>query len=405
MSKGSFFTGQPIFNQILNFVPDRLVASAAAEFNSDYYFKRFKTRDHLITMIYAIFNHCTSLREVTTGLLAAEHRIGHLGLKYFPRRSTISDANQNRNPEVFGKIYHKLLEHHQSILPDSRLKKNKKEIYIVDSTTITLFKEILKAAGPSHNNGKRKGGIKVHTVLHSGYDVPVMIRYSASASPDSPFLREINIPKGATVIFDRGYNDYKTYNRFDEEGVTWVTRLREDSVYEVTEKRTLTDLQKQKGLRKDEFITLGHNHHSKAVKVRARKIDYKDPVTKKRLVFITNNRNLSALTIAAYYQKRWQVETFFKRIKQNYPVQYFLGDNDNAIQIQIWCALIADLLLKIIKNGTRTKMSYSNMNSLIRLHMMTYMNLTAFLRAPEKSLLIRINEQKKQDQVRTLFDP
>lgn len=405
MNKGSFFTGQPIFNQILQFIPHSIINAAVRDCNSDYYYKCFKTRDHLVTMLYAIFNHCTSLREVTTGLLAAGNRIEHLGLTKPPSRSTISDANKNRDSEVFGQIYHKLLERYKHILPDSRKRKNTKSLYIFDSSTISLFKEILKASGLSYTNGKRRGGIKVHTLLDSQHDLPVMVRYSASASPDSQFLKEVHLPKGSVIVFDKGYNDYKTYNRFEEEGITWVTRLREDSVYMVEEKKVVPDTQKAEGVLSDHLITLGHSHSKKAVKVKARKIGYKDPVTKKKLVFITNNRQLKASTIAGYYQKRWQIEVFFKRIKQNYPLKYFLGDNDNAIKIQIWCSLIADLLLKIIRQGTRTTMSHSNMSSLIRLHLFTYMKLKEFLRSPERSLLKKFKHEKKLAINPTLFDP
>jgi hypothetical protein len=121
--------------------------------------------------------------------------------------------------------------------------------------------------------------------------------------------------------------------------------------------------------------------------------------------FLCNSRRLHATTIAGYYQKRWQIETFFKRIKQNYPLQYFLGDNENAIKIQIWSALIADLLLKLIKKGTRSKMSFSNMTSLVRLHLMTYMNLAEFLKSPERSLLKRIKLTQQQLIKPSLFSP
>ena len=134
-------------------------------------------------------------------------------------------------------------------------------------------------------------------------------------------------------------------------------------------------------------------------------IGYRDPVTKKDFQFITNNQQLAPLTIAGYYKQRWQIETFFKRIKQNYPLQYFLGDNENAVKIQIWCALIADLLLKVIKRGTGSQMSFSNIAALVRIHLMTYMDLKDFLRSPEKSLLKKVRKQKEADINPSLFSP
>ncbi len=156
MSKGTFFTGQPIFNQVLNFIPRSLVSEVARELNGDHYYKTFKTYEHLITMLYAVFNQCTCLREVTTGLLAWDKRIQHLGINAHPRRSTISDANSKRNPEIFEKIYLGLLKRYQSVLPDSRRGTKKDNLYIFDSTSIGLFQEILKGAGRNRHDGRRK---------------------------------------------------------------------------------------------------------------------------------------------------------------------------------------------------------------------------------------------------------
>ena len=402
MRKGSFFTGQPIFNQVLKFIPRRDVITIARQLDADRYYKNFKTYDHLVTMLYSIFNHCHSLREVTTGLLAWDHRIEHLGIDSHPRRSTFADANQKRSPEVFEKIYLKLLQRYQHLLPDSRKRSRKDNLYIFDSTTIALFQEILKGAGRTPADGRRKGGIKVHTLLHAATDVPTMIRYSAAAVNDTKFLKTVQLPAGSVIVFDKGYRDYTTYNRFTDQKITWVTRHRDSSVYTVINKKDLSEYHKKHGVTKDRIIVLGHSGKN-AVHVRARMIDYKDPLTQKTFQFITNNESLSPLSIANYYRKRWQIETFFKRIKQNYPLQFFLGDSQNAISIQIWCALIADLLLKVIKKGTRSKMAFSNLIGLIRLHLMTYMDLKNFIRSPEKSLLKKVKEQLKTHTLPSLF--
>ncbi|HEX7846990.1 MAG TPA: transposase [Chitinophagaceae bacterium] len=152
------------------------------------------------------------------------------------------------------------------------------------------------------------------------------------------------------------------------------------------------------------MVQLGYTYLKKAVQVPARLITYTDPTTQKTYQFLTNNIKLAPLTIANYYRQRWQIETFFKRIKQNYPLQYFLGDNPNAIKIQIWCALIADLLLKVIKQGTRAKMAFSNLIGLVRLHLMTYMDLKSFLRSPEKTMLQRVKQQQQNNNTLLLFD-
>jgi hypothetical protein len=355
MNKGTFFTGQPIFNQVLNFIPRSLVRRIARELNADRYYKAFKTYDHLVTMLYSIFNHCTSLREITTGLLAWDHRIHHLGIDAHPRRSTLSDANANRSQEVFGQIYMKLLDRYRSILPDSRKRSRKNNLYIFDSTSITLFQEILKASGKSYNDGRRKGGIKVHTLLKTDLDAPTMIRYSAAADSDSKYLKEVSLPKGSVIVFDKGYRNYSQYNRLTDQGVTWITRQYDCSVYKIKNKAEVNEYQKKQGVKTDWLIELGHDHDRDAIKVSARLIKYRDPISKKLFQFITNNEELAPLTIANYYRQRWQIETFFKRIKGNYPLQYFLGNNENAIKIQIWCSLIADLLLRVISMGPLPK--------------------------------------------------
>ena len=303
------------------------------------------------------------------------------------------------------KRYHKLVDRYRDFLPDSRNRSCKNNLYIFDSTTITLFQEILKAAGKSAADGKRKGGIKVHTLLHAAKDIPTMIRYSASADNDVKFLKEIRLARGSVIVFDKGYRDYSTYNRFAEEGITWVSRLVEGTVYRIKEKKVVNDYQSKKGIKKDWIIELGHTHTKKSTHVHGRLIKYYDAVSKKYFEFITNNEELAPFSIASYYQQRWQIETFFKRIKQNYPLQYFLGDTENAIKIQIWCTLIADLLLKVIKKGTNARIAFSNMVSLVRLHLMTYMDLKNFLRSPEKSLL-KSTKQKQQRFIKpSLFSP
>lgn len=394
MHKSSFFTGQPIFSQLLNFIPRSLVNGIARDLQADRYCKRFSSYDHLVTMLYSVYNNCHSLREVSTGMLAWEQRLNHLGIRHYPRRSTISDANNRRTPEFFEQVYAKLLSKYGGLLSDSRGGcRHQKRMYVFDSTTITLFQEVLRGAGIRSVNGKRKGGIKVHTLLKSDQDVPAMIRFSPSSHADSSFLKEVKLPAGSIIVFDRGYNHYPTLNRFTDEQVNWVTRLRQDTVYDRIGNRPLAELQKEKGILKDQEVVLGHHHDKNSTKVRARLISYKDPETKKKLVFMSNNFRMAPATIASLYRQRWQIEVLFKRLKQNYPLKYFLGDSENAIQIQIWCSLIADMILKVIKKGSAKKWSFSNLASMVRLHLMTYINLNGFLKNPEKTLYQKLKNK------------
>lgn len=397
MNKSKFFTGQPIFSQLLKHIPRPLIAKAVQQSRSDRYCKRFNCYDHLVTMLYTVFNNCNSLREVTTGMLAWEQRLSHLGLKHYPRRSTLSDANKRRNADVFGQIYQKLLGKYGHFLSDSRTWSTESRLYIFDSTVITLFHEVLKGKGLAGADGKRKGGIKVHTLIKSDQDVPCMVRFSAAANADSPFLKKVKLSKGSIIVFDKGYNDYAAFNKLDSKGINWITRLRETAAFKVIEDKIVTEDQKQQGVISDQVIILGYSKtkDKRRIKVAARLINYKDPQSDKCFRFLTNDKNREASVITELYHKRWQIEVLFKRLKQNYPLKYFLGDNENAIKIQIWCSLIADLLLKVIKKGCASKWSFSNMASMIRLHLMTYIDLFAFLRCPEKSLLDRI--RRKQD--------
>lgn len=400
MSKSKFFTGQPIFSQVLSFLPKASVDRIANEHQSDRYCRHFTTYNHLISILYAVLNKCNSIRELTSGMLAWEYRINHLGMTSFPRRSTLSDANSRRSEQVFGKIYEFLYTRHRHFLPDSRKMKSSK-LFIADSTTISLFQEIMRNAGRNPANGKRKGGVKVHTLMQSDEDVPCLLRFTSAASHDSLFLSQIKLPEGSIIVFDKGYNDYTQFQRFSDEKVTWVTRKRKGAVYRITEHRVVTDAQRNQGIRKDRLIVLGHRHHHNHPFVKARLIDFIDSESGKRFQFITNNTRLAASTIASLYKKRWQIEILFKRFKQNYPLKYFLGDSENAVKIQIWCSLIADLLIKIIRSIAAKRWSFSNLASLIRIHLMTYIDLFSFLKNPEKALQLS-NDNKRSPGL--LFD-
>ena len=388
MSKSIFFTGQPIFAQVLSFIPRSQVDQISRQNQADRYCKRFGTYDHLVSMLYAVLNNCNSIRELTSGLLAWEHRIKHLGVGYFPRRSTFSDANNRRSEEVFGQIYQFLFSRYRHNLPDSRKGKSSR-LYIADSTTISLFQEVMRNAGRAALSGKRKGGIKVHTLIRSDEDVPCLIRFSAGAAHDTPFLKELKLPRGSILVFDRGYNDFGQFERFSDQGITWITRRRRNTVYHTTEKLPVSQPQSDKGVQRDKLVILGHRTYEHPM-AHARLIHFTDPVSGDKFQFLTNNTKLAPATIAGLYQKRWQIEILFKRLKQNFPLRYFLGESENAIKIQIWCSLIADLLIKLIKSLAGRKWSFSNLASIIRIHLMTYIDIFLFLKNPEKALQIKI---------------
>ena len=393
MNKSTFFSGQPIFTQLLKLIPKDAILRIVRDSKADHYCKRFNTYEHLVTILYSIFNNCNSLREVTTGMMASEQRLAHLGVRYHPRRSTISDANNRRRAEVFEKIYFSIFKKYAHFLSDSRIKSKVDKLYILDSTTIRLFHEVLRTGGPNPANGKRKGGIKVHAMIRSDQDVPCMIRYSSGVANDSQFLKDIQVPKGSVIVFDRGYHDFGTLNRFTTDGITWVTRR--STLFALAVKDKLPNPDNDKCIISDRQVIIGHKDIKN--RVNARLVRYRDPETREVYEFFTNNLKMSGSTIAGLYRKRWQIELLFKRMKQNYPLKYFLGDSENAIKIQIWCSLIADLLLKIVKKTAAAKWSFSNLAAMVRLHLMTYIDLFGFLKSPEKSLLAIYSKPAKQN--------
>jgi len=380
MNKSKNFSGQPIIKQLLKLLSPDIITRTASLYKSDRYYKRFKTYDHLVTMLYATLSGVSSLRELSSILLACEGRIGHLNLKHFPKRSTLSDANKNRSSEVFASIYYGLLNSYRSFLSDSSpLSLPVKHLKIVDSTTISLFSDILKGVGRNPINGKKKGGIKMHTMINALEDVPCLVRYSSAATHDHTFLKELNLEKGSFVVFDKAYNDYLQYLQWTKDDIYFVTRQKDNAVYKIIEEFDLSDTTSDAVL-KDERIWV----QKKDETIELRRVAYWDSEKEKVYEFITNHFELEPDKIASIYKHRWQIETMFKRLKQNFPLKYFLGDNQNAIEIQIWCGLIIQLLMLVIQRKTKRRWAYSNMVSVIRFHLMTYIDLFKFLENPNK---------------------
>jgi len=392
MNKSIHFSGQPTFSQLIKLIPKDVVGNCIGQSKSDHYYKKFDTWHHLVSMLFTCYGHCHSLREVVSGMRALEGRLQSCKIKYFPARSTFAEANANRGSEVFERIYFALKMHWDRFLPDSS--KNKK-LYIMDSSTIKLFQEIFKGSGLSKNNGKRKGGLKVHMAVQEQQFLPSIMHITQAAYNDVTFSKSIHLPGGSTVVMDRGYRDHTLYNYWASQKIRWITRTHPNSYYVVKRSRTLSLKQIQAGVQGDNEITLGHPA-KKVPKVNCRLIKYISPVTGKYFEFITNDFNVTALTIARLYKKRWSIELLFKRLKQNMPLQYFLGDNQNAIRIQIWCVLMADLLLQVVRQQVKRKWAFSNIVSLIRLHLFNYLNLFTFLENPDRCMISTLPRQQYQ---------
>lgn len=392
MGKSIFFTGQPILNQLLNLIDRGKVRSLGRSGNHDRYCKHFDTYSHLIAMLYCTLNKCTSSREVVSGMKACHHKLMHLGVSKSPGKSTLCDANKRRSSDVFEKIYEHLRFRYGKLLPDSRHSFDKK-LFIADSSTITLFQEILGATGRSRIDGRRKGGIKVHTLINAEQDVALKLNFTSANANDMTFLKEIDLEAGSYLVFDKGYVDYEQYQRLSDQNVFFVTRQRKGASYVQQSSCLIPREDSEKGISEDQVIILGTRTHRKKMKVRARMITFYDQQKDYTFQFLTNHFDLPAIQIADIYKKRWQIEVLFKRIKQNFPLKYFLGDSVNAIKIQIWAAFIADLLIKMVQMQLKRKWAFSNLSSIIRLHLMSYISLFNFLNNPDKLSGIRQTNQ------------
>jgi len=236
MSKSNYFSGKSVFGQLISLIDDKIIKSSVKECDSDRYTKKFKTKDHLISMLFCAFAKCNSLREISGAMLGLSGKTEHFQLNHIPKRSTLSDANKNRNVSVFENIYHKLLQVYGSVLSDSRIKEViKKQVKIFDSSTISLFKDIMACVGRNPKNGKRKGGIKIHTVINADEIVPSLIWFSPATTHDHRFLEKLKCDDNTIYVFDKGYNDYKAFKYFSNKKTGFVTRIKDNANYEIVE--------------------------------------------------------------------------------------------------------------------------------------------------------------------------
>src|SRR5690606_18086424 len=236
MPKSTYFTGQPILGQLLSFIPRSKVEQLALKHHSNRYCKKFKAYDHLVTMLFSGFHHCSSLRELVTGLQANSSRLGHLGMRYTPRKSTLADANKRRSADLFRDLFYYLRSRYYGFSPDSRLRgKLNERLFIVDSTTITLFSEVFKACGNAMANGRKKGGVKAHTLIRAKDDVPCFVHITEAAASDRKVMPALHLPPGSILVMDKGYNSYIPMAKWTKQNVSWVTRLNIRACWQVLE--------------------------------------------------------------------------------------------------------------------------------------------------------------------------
>jgi hypothetical protein len=382
MDKATNFVGQPILSQILSCISLSKINSASRKHNSNHYYKKIPVRVHLISLLYGVFSYCNGLRELCEGMLACEGKLTHLGLDKAPARSTLSDANSKRSYLVFETIYFELVHQYHSFISDSRLKGlSIRNLKIIDSTTIRLFSDILRGVGRNPKDGSRKkGGIKVHTLMDAFSGVAEFVRITAAKEHDRKFLYHIKLIANSWIVFDKGYNPFRQFAKWTEQKIWFVTRMRENAIFHVTKVITdKTKKKKSKGVIKEQFITIGYKTDADLSRLKLRRITFKAD-DGKVYIFMTNNFSIPADQIALIYKNRWMIELLFKQIKQNFPLRYFWGESENAIKIQVYSVLIAQLLMVVIRKKAKTKKSFANMITVIRLHLMSYVNLFEFIK-------------------------
>jgi len=403
MLQSNSFSGQPVFSQITGLIKKASFNFLVKEYDANRYCKKCGAWEHFICMLYCIMNNCTSLREVTQGIAAYGDKLNHLGITYTPPRSTFSEANARRSEEFFGAVYGKLYKDFKTRLADSQSENELvKRIFIIDSTTISLFKAIMKCVGRKPLDGKSKGGIKVHTMLNAYEEVPQLIHFTDAATHDHTFLSKIKLQPHQIALFDRGYVDYQQYAKWTKSETYFVTRLKDNAVYEQLEEIDIPDNIPDNYI-KDQKIQIKYKDEKGLEQLLVlRRVVYYDKDKDRIFEFLTNIMEMTAEQIALLYKMRWQIELLFKQLKQNFPLKYFLGDNENAIKIQIWCTLIANLLFTIIKKNIRKKISFSNLVSFARQHLFSYNKLSDLIEKIEKEW--RKKYAQSTVTVATLFD-
>lgn len=395
MSKSNYFSSKSVFGQLISLIDDSIIRKEVKKCDSDRYTKRFTTKDHLISMLFCSFSKCTSLREISGAMLGLSGKTSSFQLNHIPKRSTLSDANKKRDVLVFENIYHQLLKQYGSFLSDSRIKDViNKQVKIFDSTTISLFKDIMGCVGRNPKNGKRKGGIKVHTVVNADEIVPSLVWFSEAKTHDHNYLEKLKCDENTIYVFDKGYNDYNAFEHFTVQKTGFVTRIKDNASYRKIENLDIGE-HLHNGVLEDEIIEIDVKKDKEITQLRLRKVTFYDRVNKREFEFLTNLFELRADLIAALYKIRWQIELLFKQLKQNFPLKYFLGDNENAIKIQIYCVLIVNLLLAVIKKKLKRSWAFSNLVSFCKIHLFNYINLMKFLENPEKDWIIDKAEKEQ----------
>jgi len=360
-----------VFSQLLKFIPRHEFETLAKQHHTGRSFRTASRWSQFVTMAMAQLSGRNSLRDIVENISAQAHRLYHLGSVKLSR-SNLSRINDGKPYALYEALFGKLLSRCQGVVPGHDFRFSH-PLYSLDASTIDLCLSVF----PWADFRTTKGAIKLHVGLnHAGY-LPEFVTVTEGKKHDVTVGRTLEFPKGSIVAVDKGYNDYAWYNQLTDKGIYFVTRLKTNAKYRTVCRRSVL---KSKGLTCDQTIEFTGVQTAKKCPVQLRRIGYRDAETGKRYVFLTNNFKLSAKTIADIYKARWQVELFFKWIKQNLKIKSFVGTSKNAVMTQIWIALCVYLLLAFLKFQSKLQKSTQQILRLLQLNLFEKRGLMALLR-------------------------
>lgn len=389
MGKSTHFFGQPVYGQLIKSLDREKIIELSRKNGGEKYIKSFTGFTHLLTMLYAVIMRFDSLREIEAAMTAEVRKLHHIGIDKVPKRSTLSDANARRSEKFFEDVYRDVYQsNREKLSSDSRRNGTEewvKRLRIIDSTTITLFSNVIfKGVGRHPKTGKKKGGIKVHSVIHANEGVHCDVRFTSAATNDSFMLAPSHFQHDEIVALDRAYINYEKFEELTQRNVVYVTKMKKNLKYE-----TLVDCMDMNPDGRMEyreqvvvFRKDGISHIARIITY----VDIKKGKTPKLVSLLTNDFDMSMETVVAIYRRRWQIESLFKQIKQNFPLRYFYGESANAIKIQIWVTLIANLLLSLLQISLKRRWSFSGLATIVRIVMMEYINMNNFFNMPDADM-------------------
>ena len=368
--------GTSLFGQVLKLIPRLDFELAVRRHQAEHAAKGFSCWDQFVAMLFCQLAQAKSLREICGGLASCEGKLQHLGVSRAPKRSTLAYANEHRPWELYQTVFYQLLATCRLAAHGRKPFRFKHALYSFDSTTVELCLSLFDWA----RYMRTKGAIKLHLLLdHEGY-LPVFAHLTDGKVGDVAVARLLDLPADSMVVLDRGYLDYAQYARWTSQGVWFVTRARINMDYRVIEHAPVREAS---GVREDPRIVLDSPHAvQQGCTCPLRRIVYRDPVSGDEFVYLTNHMRLAAATIARVYKDRWQIEAFFRAIKQNLKIKTFVGTGPNAVRVQIWTALIAMLVLKYLQLKSRLGWSLSNLVALLHWSLFTYRDLWLWIDDP-----------------------